>query len=153
MFLVSVCENKHLQPPIYHPIETIEAFGHDDRSIYQNDRNNIPNYRKWIETEIYPKLAYRDKGYAISEGNEESTDSIRRHQNERFPIKKGNGHSFQPAEIKKGSKNNQWHSNNSSNKRLTVSLSAKFNLEAMSLRLSEGRQLSPLTIKNFLVFE
>ena len=45
--------------------------------------------------------AYRDKGYAASEGNGEATDSIRRHQDERFPIKKRNGHSFQSAEIKR----------------------------------------------------
>ena len=99
MFLVSVCENKHLQPPIYHPIETIEAFGHDDRSIYQDDRNNIQTIESGQK--YTQNCAYCDKGYPASEENGEPTDSIRRHQDERFPIKKRNGHSFQPAEIKR----------------------------------------------------
>ena len=97
--------------------------------------------------------AYRDKGYAASEGNGEATDSIRRHQDERFPIKKRNGHSFQPAEIKRRIKKQSAAFKKLIQQAINRFFVRKIQIRSHVTKIIGRTPLSTLTIKNFLVLE
>ena len=97
--------------------------------------------------------AYCDKGYAVSKGNRESTDSILRHQDERFPIKKRNGHSFQPAEIKRGIKKQSAAFKKLIQQAINHFFVRKIQIRSHVTKIIGRTPLSTLTIKNFLVLE